>query len=211
MNQACFSKNANLHEQNQHASYIRPLKNDFVLMKSLPKKIAKITLLCLLFTGCKKNYVISNKQALLFQYDYINYAWGYKHNGFIIDSEGNVLKYNNPENWNFHESDSTLSEAQISENIMMCTRTGIKISDEELHKYSSHIKNIASSKVTALKNVAADAGSAEYLCYQFSEKTKTYSCYIIKMEGNFRCENLNFYSKKVVEWMKDINIRISGN
>ena len=35
MNRACFSKNANLHEQNQHASYIRPLKNNFKRMKKL--------------------------------------------------------------------------------------------------------------------------------------------------------------------------------
>jgi hypothetical protein len=35
MNRACFSENANLHEQNQLASYIRPLKNNFVRMKIL--------------------------------------------------------------------------------------------------------------------------------------------------------------------------------
>ena len=34
MNRACFTKNTNLHEQNQHASSIRPLKNNFVRMKS---------------------------------------------------------------------------------------------------------------------------------------------------------------------------------
>ena len=34
MNRACFSKIGNLHEQNQHASSIRPLKNNFVRMKS---------------------------------------------------------------------------------------------------------------------------------------------------------------------------------
>jgi hypothetical protein len=179
-------------------------------MKSLPKKIINIMLLSLLITGCKKNLMISDKQVLLFQYEYINYAWGYQHTGFIIDADGNVLKYNNPENWNFQEDDYPLSESQISDNISKCIRTGVKIPEEELHKYSNHIKNIASSKVTAMKNVAADAGSMEYLCYQYSENTKTYKRYIIKMEGNFKCENLNFYSKKVVEWMKDINNRLTG-
>jgi len=33
MNRACFTKNINLHEQNQHASSIRPLENNFVRMK----------------------------------------------------------------------------------------------------------------------------------------------------------------------------------
>ncbi len=35
MNRACASQNANLHEQNQHASSIRPLKMNFVRMKSV--------------------------------------------------------------------------------------------------------------------------------------------------------------------------------
>ncbi len=35
MNRACTSRNANLHEQNQHASSIRPLKMNFVRMKSI--------------------------------------------------------------------------------------------------------------------------------------------------------------------------------
>jgi len=33
MNRACFKKNKKLHEQNQHASYIRTIKNNFVRMK----------------------------------------------------------------------------------------------------------------------------------------------------------------------------------
>jgi len=33
MNRACLAKNANLHEQKQHASSIRPIKNNFVWMK----------------------------------------------------------------------------------------------------------------------------------------------------------------------------------
>jgi len=36
MNRACLTKNANLHEQNQHASSIRPIKNNFVRMKTKP-------------------------------------------------------------------------------------------------------------------------------------------------------------------------------
>jgi hypothetical protein len=56
-----------------------------------------------------------------------------------------------------------------------------------------------------MKNVAADAGSLEYLCYQFSENSRTYKGTLIKMEGDFTCENLNFFSKKVAAWLKNIH------
>jgi len=180
-------------------------------MKSSPEKIILITLLVLFITGCKKNYVISDKQAILFQLDYVNYAWGYQHHGFIIDNKGNILTYNNPEEWNFPDNNLVLNEIQVAENISKCIQTGKKISKEELQKYTNYIENIASSKVTALKNVAADAGSLEYVCYQFSESIGTYKGYLIKMEGDFTCENLNFYSKKVAAWMRYINNSMTKN
>lgn len=174
-------------------------------MKSFHYKIFLITFLFLISAGCKKNYNISNKQEILFQFDYVNYAWGYQHNGFIIDKEGDILTYNNPEIWNFPDKDFALSADQVNENIGYCLHSGKKISKAELQKHTNYIKNIASSKVTAPKNVAADAGSSEFICYQFSENTGIYKGYIIKTEGDFRSENLNFYSKKVFLWMRTIN------
>ena len=168
----------------------------------------KILLLCLftvMMTGCKKNNVISNRQAILFEFEYVNYAWNYQHYGFYIDNEGNVVTYMNPEIWNFPDRDLRISEDKISENLLMCKNSGLRIPKSDLQKYSNHIQNIASSKVSALKNAADDAGSAEYICYQYSESTGMYKGTIIKMEGDFTCENLNFFGKKVAEWMKNIN------
>ena len=174
-------------------------------MKLPAGKIFLLFLLTVIITGCKKNIVISNRQAILFEFEYVNYAWNYQHYGFLIDNEGNVLTYNNPESWNFPDRELRISEDQVAENLSMCTHSGIRIPKSELQKYSNHIKNIASSKVSALKNAADDAGSAEYICYQYSESSGMYKGTIIKMEGDFTCENLNFFSKKVAEWMKNIN------
>jgi hypothetical protein len=177
-------------------------------MKFQLKNILFFIVIVLFTTGCKKNYVISEKQVILFQFEYVNYAWGYQHNGFFIDNNGNVLTYNNPEEWNYPDNNLNLNESQVAENLGKCLKTSIKIPKEELQKYTNYIKNIASSKVTALKNVAADAGSSEFICYQFSESNATYKGYLIKMEGDFTCENLNFFSKKVSAWMKNVGSTI---
>jgi hypothetical protein len=115
------------------------------------------------------------------------------------------MTYKNPQIWNFPDKDFKLSESQVHDNIENCSNSGEKIPAEELKKYANYIKNISSSKVTALKNISADAGSQEYICYQFSEKSGTYKGYLIKMEGDFTCENLNFFSKRVTTWLKNIN------
>jgi hypothetical protein len=173
-------------------------------MKANLKEIFFFITAALLITGCKKNIVINENQSVLFQVEYVNYAWGYQHNGVIIDNKGNILTYNNPENWNFPDKELILSESQMNENIRKCLNSEKKVNAEELTKYAGYIRNIASSKITALKNVAADEGSKQYICYQFSDKSKTYKGSLIRMEGDFTCENLNFFSKKVSMWLKNI-------
>lgn len=166
---------------------------------------------CLPFPACKKGQVANHQQELLFQMDYVNYAWGYQHNGYIIDGEGNVLEYDNPQNWNFPDNNFMLTQAQVEENLGMCRKTSMRIPAEELQKYSGFIRNIASSKVTAPKNAGADEGSAEFICYQIMPGGSAYKGYLVKMEGDYTCENLNFYSKKVALWMKDINSTLNNN
>lgn len=178
-------------------------------MRSLFLKFLSIFILVISVTGCEKAHVLSDEQDILFQYEYINYAWGYNHYGFIIDIKGNVLLFNNPAKWNFADKNHILTKEQVKENIANCTLTDKKISKAELQKHVNHIDNIASSKVTALKSIGADAGTTCFLCFQYSENSFTYKETIIKMEGDFSCENLNFYSRKVIEWMRDINHNIS--
>ncbi len=162
-------------------------------------------LLIFALTGCRKSYVTNERQQILFQYDYINFAWGYTHEGFYVDEKGNVLVYSNPEGWNFHKGDYNLTESQLAENLSKCTVSEIKIDSHELSRFSSYIHNLAASKVTALKNSAADAGTTLYLCYSYNQQSSIYKGTLIRMEGDFTCENLNFLSRKVSLWMKDVN------
>jgi len=178
-------------------------------MKTLNGFIIVLSLL-LLTNGCKKSYMHNEKQHILFQYDYINYAWGYVHEGFYVDDEGKIFHYRNPENWNFHSQDYSISEKQIDDNLSKCTISDVKIDLEDLAKFSSYIDNIASSKITAKKSVGADAGTAVYICYTYNSQGGIYKGTLIKMEGDFTCENLNFYSKKVSMWLSEISNSISG-
>ena len=178
-------------------------------MRTLLNKILLIFLVLSVFAGCKKNINISENQLILFQYEYLNNAWDHQHYGYFIDNEGNLLTYNNPEDWNFPDNDFVIDQDQLFENLSKCSISEMTIPGDELEKFSKYIENIAASKVTALKNVGVDMGSHTYTCYQFDEGSLTYKSYLIKMEGDNTCENLNFFSKKVVSWMKEINDNLS--
>jgi len=63
MNRACLTKNTNLHEQNQHASCIRPIKINFVRMKS--KTFLMIAALFVLsFFSCSKDSSLMDQTSV---------------------------------------------------------------------------------------------------------------------------------------------------
>ncbi len=162
-------------------------------------------LVILLVTGCKKSDFTTINQMILFQYDHIR---GTNHQGFIIDSEGNVFTYNN-DGVNFPNNDLEISQDKADEYIGKYEFSGRKIASEELYKYARYIEYIALSKVTAPHDTKDGSGTIRFICYQFDESTGMYSGHLIKMEGDRTRENLNFHSRKVTSWLREIGSELS--
>jgi hypothetical protein len=170
-----------------------------------------ITFIILLITvaACKKSLPLLNEQQVMFQVEYVNYVSGYDHGGFIIDGEGNIMTYDNPEKWNFPDDNFMLTAEQLKENLQFCEKSG-KVTMEEVARYGAYIENISMSKVSGIKNTGNDAGTVQFICYKSSGASE-YKGTLVRMEGDFTCENLNFYSKKVVSWLKEINTSLRAN
>ncbi len=115
------------------------------------RKLFLLSILILFIPGCKKDTSISERQSVLFQFEYINYAWGYQHQGFIIDNKGNVLTYNNPEGWNFPDNNLNITEIQFNENLDKCRLTDKKIPQEIILKYSAYIKQYCFEQSNSIK------------------------------------------------------------
>jgi hypothetical protein len=176
-------------------------------MKQPTRNILLSIVVILLITGCKKTDIHDDtQQRILFQYDHVCET---QHYGFILDNEGNIYTYNNPENWNFPDKDFEISLNQAEKIADKCVFSGKKIQPDELMKYAKCIEHIAMSKVTAPRNTGSDEGITQYICYQFSESSQTYSGHLIKTEGDVTRENLNFHSKRVSSWMREIGEVIS--
>jgi hypothetical protein len=171
-------------------------------MRNTLKYIVLLFSIVFLIAECKKGELPADvTQLMLFQYDYKSET---QHYGYILDNEGNVYTYNNPEDWNFPDKNLVISQDEASENGNKCVLSGQKIDTDELIKYAKTIEFIALSKVTAPRNVGSDKGTVQYICYQFSENLQVYKGYIIKTEGDVTRENLNFHSKRIASWMREI-------
>jgi hypothetical protein len=177
-------------------------------MKRHSLKFIILIAFCYLSVSCQKTYVVSKSQEILFQVEYLNNVEVYEHWGYFIDVKGNVFSYNLPEKWNFPGDDQTITKKDAMENLAACKIVEIKVPQEELQKYTNYIDNIAASKVTMTKSKSTIEGTLSYYCYQYSENSSSYKRSVIKTRGHSKCENLNFYSKKVVLWMNEIGAHV---
>ena len=173
------------------------------------KNIILHGLFIVLLAGCSKNYIPTGDEVILFQVDYTNTHTGNQHYGYYIDNKGNVFTYSNPTVWNSPDSLFVFSNTGIMENLSYCIKSEIRIPPEELNKFAGYIKNIASTKVTARKMVGTGKGTLKYICFQRSETSDQYKGFIIREEGNYTCANLNYFSKRTITWLSDINSRLT--
>jgi hypothetical protein len=173
-------------------------------MKLLSEKLILILVPIFLLGSCQKTYTVSKSQDILFQYEFIRTTGTYAHWGIFVDARGNILTFNLPEKWNFPKEDQTITQKELLEDVSLCKLTGKKIPAAELQKHINSIDNIAASKVSSPKKSNSESGIGYFYCYQFSESSLTYKRSIIKTEGDLKCENLNFYTRKLVTWMNEI-------
>lgn len=181
-------------------------------MKSISAILNLIIICCIIsLCGCKKNFISADKQEILFQVEILDGDQGKGLQGFFIDINGQVYTYSNPEGWNYPDTDFVISQEKMDENLSKCVYTDLRIKPEEVGRYSLYIDNIASSKVTAAKHSKEKKGTTRFICFRQVEENQNYRGFIIRSEGEISSENLNFYSKKIVTWLREVHQQLPGN
>jgi hypothetical protein len=168
----------------------------------MKSKIIFVVLFALI-TGCeKRDYPLPDiNQLILFQSEYINFAWVYVHSGILIDSSGNVRGYKLPKIWHFPDTAGYISLSDMNENIGQLDTSSFKIKKDTLLKYFNKLKNVAMSQMTKPVQVMADAGVHRYSGFLYDSKTKKYNEVLIRQSGDVYIENKSQDAKEIYNWM----------
>lgn len=167
-------------------------------------------LACLLLNGCNKESSIDKtsilSQKLFFQYEYINYAWGFQHQGWFIDSTGKVYSYNLPESdtWNSGDENGVISASDLNENLSKAHSTGYTINTRELASKIDLINKAKLGEISEPVQVGADAGAMIYSCYTYDSSTKSYKRVILKKLGDYRVDNNSKSAYYLYKWMESV-------
>jgi hypothetical protein len=162
-----------------------------------------LLLLCVLcLSGCKSDSQFDKR--VYFSADYINYAWGNVHEGWLMDEDGKVSVYSNPAKWNFADDKGYLTNNELSANVLSCDSVIFMVGNSTLDHYKAMIPGVAYAKVSDLEWTACDGGTTSYYCYYFDPANGKYKQVILKQFGDYSRENEGQNAKALNDWIASV-------
>jgi hypothetical protein len=167
------------------------------------KKIYLLFTVVLLLAGCSSSATYEKKAY--FELSYLNYAWGYVRQGWLIDEDGRVLSFHNPKTWNTVEDGGYLTLDALSKNTLYCDSTIRTIPKATLTYYKSLIPSAAYGKISDKEWIECDGGTLSYICYYCDPTNGKYKKVVLKQSGDYSCESVSASAQSIITWMESIS------
>lgn len=143
-------------------------------------------------------------QPVVFQYEYVNHAWGFSHAGWMIDTEGNVKGFNLPENWNKPDQDGFISKEDLVENLAMTDTLYARVDNSKLLRHFGNRFDMLKGRMDTSDQNMADAGVGSLLVYVWNEKEEAYETVLLASKGDVSVTNKSTEAKSAVSWLKSV-------
>ncbi|HWR72532.1 MAG TPA: hypothetical protein VN604_05150, partial [Nitrospirota bacterium] len=137
------------------------------------------------------------------EYCYSNAAWEYRLNGFFIDNEGDVWKYDHSaDRWQPSRSDGLFYEFDLKEKYRDAKKTGTV--DKKV--LSAMISLIESASQGELKQRPAgnDMGALSYIAYLYDPGADTYKEVVLSSKGDQIVDNTASAAKTLTQWLESV-------
>ena len=131
-----------------------------------------ITALLLLgLSGCKKEDSASNELSpVYFQYEYINYAWVKRHEGWFVNRDGKVVAYKLPAGWRDVDETNKLKLSDLESNLSRAISQVALVDKKEMEELYERVPDLKNCRIIESSTYMADAGiAALYAWYPAGE------------------------------------------
>ena len=136
----------------------------------------------------------------------MNHAWGYSEHGYLIDSDGDVRRFDSPEDFRLPDSTGYISRADLLYNLTQTDSIIHHILRKDLEKHTALISGAAEGKTGEAENIAADAGSFVHACYLYDSQKDKYQYIFLASSGDWQQSNDTPEAEILVEWMRSLGV-----
>lgn len=173
----------------------------------MKKAFVFLILVQLLFVSCDEIQLKERTVDCYFQYEYVNYAWGFNHSGFTITPSGEVFAFDKSTAWVFADNNK-LSFANLKKNIEASSKVDTLIKKSDLDYYQQLAFDAFSGKLSEPVQRGADMG--EIICKIIVPNTNDplgdYREVMLTEKGDFDQNNLSSEAAVIAEWLTKLRI-----
>ncbi|MBN2523323.1 MAG: hypothetical protein JXB24_08595 [Bacteroidales bacterium] len=175
--------------------------NKYILLPFLP-----FLFFCFALCACEKDEISDpSRQIVYFAYEYINYAWGYQHTGWLIDSAGNLNAYNLPDEWQ-PGNEEGISYKDLKFNLSQTDSVIATIDPAVLTLKVQLIGEAKDGIITPAIHAACDAGTSALYAYYYDVEKQLYRIVFLARSGDFESHNTSPAAVELTEWLKQFGV-----
>ena len=139
--------------------------------------------------------------------EYANQAWGYQRRGVVLDTAGNIWRYElrgapqGPANPWSPPDVSVLTEADLKMRYESAVTTGAKVPAAEIARHMPLIEDAANATPPQPKSAGADMGQNLLYCYTYDTARRTYGQVMLDNKGDWESMNPSPAAKTLAAWL----------
>ncbi len=169
------------------------------------KRIVFLLLFFVCMSCCKLDFGLCPCVShAYYHFSYENHAWGSVHSGWMIDENGWIRAYKNPEKWNYPDSSGYISRYHLEENLSFCDSVVGRVSLREMSYYNVFVYSASRGLLSKPEQHGADMGEQTYSCYWYDRSKDRYRHVMLNEYGDWVRYNTDDSAMKIYSWLREL-------
>lgn len=146
--------------------------------------------------------------AVLFEANYINFAWGYQHNGWFLDNHGKLKKYSISSSleWKSPDNQGYISKEDLTANYALATTPFVEVARSIVRQKETLIEGSINGQLSDPVNRGADIGGFGWYCYVWDADKEMYKRQILGASGDWEQFNLEPDAQALLKWLQTFQV-----
>ncbi len=168
----------------------------------MKKMCGLLMLFQLVLVSCNDTLLEEKQVACYFQYEYVNYAWGFNHSGFTITPAGELFSFVKTTPWVFAEN-GKLSLTALNKNLQASVKVDSLISKKDIAYYQQLALSAMAGKIGDPVNRGADMGAliCKIIVPDTTNSSNGFLEIILSEKGDWERKNLAPEATLIAEWL----------
>jgi hypothetical protein len=160
--------------------------------------------LALSAASCTEPLAPPEPGTVLFEVEYVNFAWGRSWHGFTVDADGRVYTYDVSDTNQWPSDDEVIPAAELEAKYAHHRRLVASVSPTEAAARYARVGDALAGSITPPQGVCADAGGTRYSALLYDADTGTYRRLLLHQRGDVARTNTSPAARDLFHWLADV-------